>query len=64
MARLLLNGRTWEQARDDAQKAGIILTRRPHRKGGFVCRASKELKEALQLQMNLRDLPEFISGKL
>ena len=64
MARLLLNGRTWEQARDDARKAGIILTRRPHSKGGYVCRASNELKEALQLQMELRNLPEFISGKL
>ena len=64
---IIQSGTTWEQARADAEKAGIILTKRTHSKGGYVCFASKQLRESLQQVFTLRQLPEkniLISGKL
>ena len=68
MARMLIKpGTTWEQARKDAEEAGIVLTKRTHSKGGYVCFASKKLRESLAQLWTLRQLPEkklLISGKL
>ena len=41
----LRENQTWEQARIEAQRAGIVLTRRPHKKGGFFCYAGKKLRQ-------------------
>ena len=60
-------GTTWEQARVDAQNAGIILTKRTHSKGGYVCFASKQLRQSLLQVLTLRQLPEkdiYICGKI
>lgn len=41
-------GHTWEETRTALAQTGIILTHRPHKKGGFVCYASKALRESLR----------------
>ena len=49
MARIKLKtGVSWEQARDELRMTGIILTHHRHKKGGFVCYASKALRESLK----------------
>ena len=44
MARVMIEEGKFEEARKELAKRGIILYNRKHRKGGYVCRASKELK--------------------
>ena len=48
MARMELDGRSWEEARAEAEQAGIVLTKRKHKKGGCVCYANKELRKLFQ----------------
>jgi len=47
MARVIIK-EDFEKARKELASVGIILYNRKHRKGGYVCRASKELRERLQ----------------
>ena len=47
MAHVDINESEFEEARERLAKQGIILYRKKHRKGGYVCRASKKLKEEL-----------------
>ena len=70
MARVLIQITTeaeWKDAQVKLREAGIILTHRKHRKGGYVCYASKELCEALDRIYILRQLPKqniLISGTI
>ena len=68
MARMIFkNNQTWEQAQLEAERSGIVLTRRPHKKGGYVCYANKQLRESLQLMVQLRQLPQqgyLLAGKI
>ena len=54
---ILRENQTWEQARIEAQRAGIVLTRRPHKKGGFFCYAGKKLRQ-------LPDQGYLLAGKI
>ena len=57
MARVdIREGVSWEQARDELAAKGIILTHRMHRKGGYVCKASKALRESMELLDALNEL--------
>ncbi len=47
MARVLIKEEEFEEAREKLALIGVILYRKKHRKGGYVCRASKKLKEKL-----------------
>jgi len=48
MARAVIKkGTSFEEARRLLASIGIVLTSRPHRKGGYVCKASKQLREQL-----------------
>ena len=70
MARVLIdikNEAEWKKAQTELREAGIILTHRQHRKGGYVCYASEELREALTRVHTLRQLPKknlLISGAI
>lgn len=70
MARVLINitsEEEWKKAQAELHEAGIILTHRQHRKGGYVCYASEELREALNRVHTLRQLPKknlLISGAI
>lgn len=65
MARMdIINGVTWEQARKEAAQSGIILTHRKHTKGGYVCYASKRLRESFKMLHQLRQLPHHLHGKI
>lgn len=70
MARVLIdikNEAEWKKAQAELREAGIILTHRQHRKGGYVCYASTELREALTRVHFLRQLPKknlLISGAI
>ena len=70
MARVLIkitSEADWKKAQAELHEAGIILTHRQHSKGGYVCYASKELTEALNLVHSLRQLPSknfLLSGAL
>ena len=68
MARMILSqGKSWDEARQDALKVGIILTRRKHRKGGYVCYASAQLRCSLEQLQKLREMPAnniLIAGAL
>lgn len=48
MARVEIQPENFEQARKELASIGIILYNRKHRKGGYVCRASKALRESLE----------------
>lgn len=66
MARVIING-NFNAARKQLKSVGIILTTHPHKKGGFVCYANKELRASIARLQALRDLPEdeiFIHGKI
>ena len=45
MARIDIKEEQFEETRRELAQAGIILYHRKHRKGGFVCRASKNLQK-------------------
>ena len=47
MAHVDINESEFEEARERLAQQGIILYRKKHRKGGYVCRASRKLKEEL-----------------
>ena len=49
MARVMIEEGKFEEARKLLAQSGIILYRREHRKGGYICRASKKLKAQLGL---------------
>jgi hypothetical protein len=66
MARVIISG-DFEDARKKLNSIGITLTTRPHKKGGFVCYANKELRESIARAIALQELPKdniFFSGKL
>ena len=46
MARIIIHG-DLALAREQLKRLGIILTNRRHRKGGYVCYADKQLRQAL-----------------
>ena len=48
MARVLIKEEEFEEAREKLAQIGVILYRKKHKKGGYVCRASKKLKEMLE----------------
>ena len=48
MARVLIKEEEFEEAREKLALIGVILYRKKHKKGGYVCRASKKLKEMLE----------------
>jgi len=52
MARVIIK-EDFEKARKELASVGIILYNRKHRKGGYVCRASKELRERLRSWVNI-----------
>ena len=67
MARVIIDEKNFESAREQLASIGIILYNKKHRKGGYVCRANKALRESMARMFALRELPEqdiFISGKL
>ena len=45
MARIDIKEEQFEETRKELALAGIILYKRKHRKGGYVCRASKNLQK-------------------
>ena len=52
MARVELKKDTedeWKRARIDLRKRGIVLTHKKHRKGGYVCFASPQLRTYINL---------------
>ena len=50
MARIeLKEGMTWEKTQAKLAAEGIILTHRQHRKGGYVCYASKKLRIKMKM---------------
>ena len=66
MARVIIHG-DFEIARQKLQSIGITLTKRMHRKGGFVCYANKQLRQSMARMLALKQLPQndiFISGAL
>ncbi len=66
MARVIIHG-DFEIARQKLQSIGITLTKRTHRKGGFVCYANKQLRQSMARMLALKQLPQndiFISGAL
>ena len=46
MARIDIKEEDFEKARKELAKRGIILYNKKHRKGGYICRASKSLKKS------------------
>ena len=44
MARVVINEEDFEEARVRLALIGVILYKKKHRKGGYVCRASKKLR--------------------
>ena len=48
MARIDIKEEDFEKARKELAKRGIILYNRKHRKGGYICRASKKLRELFE----------------
>ena len=48
MARVVIKEEEFEEAREKLAQIGVILYRKKHKKGGYVCRASKKLKEMLE----------------
>ena len=67
MARMVIKEGSWEDARAKAKASGIVLTRRTHQKGGYVCYAGKALREALARMAEMKSLPEegiMINGKI
>ena len=63
MAHMELNGRSWESARIEAAQMGIVLTKRKHKKGGYVCYASKKLrKKYLYETKHTKTLSRYPSG--
>jgi len=67
MARIIIEEKDFEAARKELASIGIILYRREHRKGGYVCRAGRRLRESLREVYALRSLPSAgykISGSL
>ena len=67
MARVDIHPKDFEQARIELASIGIILYRREHRKGGYVCRASKTLRESLARVQALKELPQqniYLHGKI
>ena len=67
MARAIIDEKNLEAARKQLASIGIILYNKKHRKGGYVCRANKALRESMDRMYALRELPEqdiLICGKL
>lgn len=67
MARVEIKPENFEEARKELAAIGIILYNRKHRKGGYVCRASKPLRESLARVYAFNQLPKediVIRGKL
>ena len=67
MARVEINPENFEQARKDLASIGIILYNRRHRKGGYVCRANKSLRESIHRMIALKELPKqdiYLHGKI
>ena len=46
MARIIIEESNFEEARAELAAVGIILYKRPHRKGGYVCRAGRGMLRA------------------
>lgn len=67
MARIEIGTKNFEEARKELASIGIILYRKEHRKGGYVCRANKALREGLIRAMALKNLPQqniYLHGKI
>ena len=68
MARIEVKPEEFEQARKELASIGIILYNRKHRKGGYVCRASKSLRESLERAYTFKEMIQGndiqIRGKL
>ena len=67
MARVIIEEKDLEKARKQLAAIGIIVYNRHHRKGGYVCRANKALKESMARMYALKELPKqdiYISGAL
>lgn len=67
MARIEIGTKNFEEARKELASIGIILYRKEHRKGGYICRASRTLRESIARTQALKELPKdniYIHGKI
>ncbi len=67
MARVIIDENHFDEAREKLASIGIILYRRKHSKGGYVCRASRTMRESIARVRALKELPKddlFIHGAL